>query len=250
MTFDDAIITPFRSSKSPVLGSLALMVATRGDLGRLCRRLAISDDRFQRIFTSRLYQTQLAGRPLAIAGPMMGAPYAAAILETLIAWGVRQILFWGWCGAIDPQLHHGDLVLPTAALSGEGTSRYYQPALGVDEALRPSGELVKILGQTLDQGAPLPHWGPVWTTDAVFRETRTKIAALQGQGVLAVEMELSALISVARFRGAALAGLLVVSDELGSLTWRPGFKCDAFQQGRAAGLKRLLACCKDLAQCG
>ncbi|MGB5985942.1 MAG: nucleoside phosphorylase [Desulfobacterales bacterium] len=246
MPFDDAIITPYRSSKTPVLGPLALMVATRGDLALLCRRLALPRDQFQRIFTSRLYQTELAGIPLSVAGPMMGAPYAAAILETLIAWGARRILFWGWCGAIATHLRNGDLVLPTAALSGEGTSRHYQPELAEEEVLQPSRELVKHLGQPPAEGAPHPHPGLIWTTDAVFRETREKIADLQAQGVLAVEMELAALFSVARFRGVALAGLLVVSDELGTLAWRPGFSSDAFQQGRAAGLARVLTCCQAL----
>jgi hypothetical protein len=45
-------------------------------------------------------------------------------------------------------------------------------------------------------------------------------------------MELSALCSVAHFRGVALAGILVVSDELSSLDWRPGFKDERFVQGR------------------
>jgi purine-nucleoside phosphorylase len=45
-------------------------------------------------------------------------------------------------------------------------------------------------------------------------------------------MELSALYSVAQFRQVALVGILVVSDELSSLDWRPGFKDERFVQGR------------------
>jgi uridine phosphorylase len=42
-------------------------------------------------------------------------------------------------------------------------------------------------------------------------------------GLLAVEMEMSALFSVAAFRRVQLGGLMVVSDELGTLKWKTGF---------------------------
>jgi purine-nucleoside phosphorylase len=76
------------------------------------------------------------------------------------------------------------------------------------------------------------HEGAVWTTDAIYRETREEVAAHQQNGILAVEMEFSALVSVARFRGVDLAGLLVVSDELSSLSWHPGFKQQQFIRSR------------------
>ena len=76
------------------------------------------------------------------------------------------------------------------------------------------------------------HTGAIWTTDAIYRETRQLVETHQQDGILAVEMELSALYSVAQFRRVALAGILVVSDELSSLDWRPGFKDKRFVQGR------------------
>jgi purine-nucleoside phosphorylase len=76
------------------------------------------------------------------------------------------------------------------------------------------------------------HAGAVWSTDAVFRETRQRVATYQQSGILAVDMETSALCSVAKFRGVDLGVILVVSDELSSLTWRPGFKHERFMHGR------------------
>jgi len=246
MSEPSAIINPYRSPKAPKLGSLAVMVATRNDLAGLVKRLNFSRESFKRIFTSRLYCPQFAGKPLAVAGPMMGAPYAAAILETLIGWGARQILFWGWCGGIDYGVRHGDLIVPSRALSAEGTSRHYHPDIKRDDPVEPAARLQNCLGQALDNTSRTCRRGAVWTTDAIFRETREQVRHLQGQGVLAVEMELAALFSVARFRGVELGAGLVVSDELASLTWRPGFKTEAFQQGRTAGLEGLLACCRNL----
>ena len=65
--------------------------------------------------------------------------------------------------------------------------------------------------------------GEVWTTDAPYRETPEKIEFYQKRGVLAVEMELSALMTLALYREVKLGGLLVVSDELFDLKWHTGF---------------------------
>ena len=88
------------------------------------------------------------------------------------------------------------------------------------------------------------HAGTIWTTDAVYRETRQQVAAHQQNGILAVEMEISALYSVARFRHVDIVGLLVVSDELSSMTWRPGFKDERFIQGRQTACKVIKKICQ------
>jgi purine-nucleoside phosphorylase len=76
------------------------------------------------------------------------------------------------------------------------------------------------------------HNGAVWSTDAIYRETRQKVKYFQRQDAIAVEMEISALFTVAKFRGAELGAMAVVSDELASFKWRPGFKLDEFKNGR------------------
>ena len=157
---------------------------------------------------------------------MMGAPYAVAILEALIAWGARTVVFAGWCGAIDDSVQLGDLLVPKKALSGEGTSRYY--AKQNEDFFVGASILAEPLIEVLSDGAVV-HKGTIWTTDAIFRETGEIITGLKNKGVLAVEMELAALFAVARFHHINLAGVLTVSDHLGDLTWRPGFKDPHFK---------------------
>lgn len=60
------------------------------------------------------------------------------------------------------------------------------------------------------------------------------------QGILAVEMEISALMTVAIYRSIAMAGLLVVSDELFQLKWRPGFSNSLLKKSSRAAGKVLL----------
>jgi len=79
--------------------------------------------------------------------------------------------------------------------------------------------------------------GGVWTTDAVFRESPDKIERFRALGAVAVDMEASALFTVAAFLEIKAAALLVVSDELSSLTWRPGFNHPQFLQTREAACR-------------
>ncbi len=111
-------------------------------------------------------------------------------------------------------------MIPTTAHSEEGTSTHYP----VPET-RPESDamLNRRLQEALNtKGLPF-RTGEVWTTDAPYRETLDKVKHYQRLGVLAVEMEMSALMTVARFRAVSVAALLVVSDELFDLKWKPGF---------------------------
>ena len=90
------------------------------------------------------------------------------------------------------------------------------------------------------------HPGRIWTTDAVYRETPEKVGNFQQQGILAVEMEVSALFSVAQFRQVELGAILVVSDELSSLKWQPGFKDKRFVAGRQTACRMVKEACHQL----
>ena len=157
---------------------------------------------------------------LILAGPILGAPQAVMVLEQLRRRGVSVFWALGWCGSLRPELNIGDIVLPEAALSEEGTSAHYPldgPPAGADP------ELCRALKLGLE-GKKIKHAaGKVWTTDAPFRETREKVRKYGEKGILAVDMEASALMTTARFHGLKYAALMVVSDELEGEKWKPGF---------------------------
>jgi uridine phosphorylase len=218
---------PPRGNKAPIPPRVVL-VATGPDLDRLRRRLAVSDERGERLYLSRIYMAPETPAPWALVGPFMGAPQAAMLMEALSAWGARQFLFLGWCGAIAPQVSTGDIVLPTGAFIDEGTSPGYD--VTADHFRLPSEDLHQAVKGALAVRGLAFHEGPVWSTDAVFRETPSKVGAYQGRGGLAVEMEISACLTVARLRKVSFAAVLVVSDELSSLQWRPGFRDPRFKE--------------------
>jgi uridine phosphorylase len=239
----DAIIEPRRGKSSPRLGPMAVLVAVETDLQVFRDALGFGGDPGRRLFTSRLYTASAAFPSLSLAGPMVGAPYAVMVAETLIAWGARSLVFFGWCGAVSRPVSVGDLVLPTMAFIDEGTSRHYLPEAG--ESL-PSSSLRGQLAEACASCDIPVHAGAVWTTDAPFRETRAKVIDFQRQGALAVEMETSALFTLAAFRSAAAAALLAVSDDLSALTWKAGFKDPAFARSREAAARAIVRVCRPL----
>jgi purine-nucleoside phosphorylase len=244
LTNYDAIVNPIKSKKSLEIGPVAVMAATEMDLFFLCDLFHFNKDHYRRLFTSRLYTRNSLPDDICLSGPGIGAPYAAMMLETLICWGARRIIFLGWCGAVSNQVKIGDIILPTAAFVDEGTSKnYLEPANGQS---KPVSSMVSLVEQVLADNRVDFRSGKIWTTDAVYRETREKVERYQKQGVLAVEMEISALFSVARFRQVELGAVLVVSDELSSLKWRPGFKDERFVQGRQIACKMIREACQQL----
>jgi purine-nucleoside phosphorylase len=222
---DDAVIQPRRGNNDPALGPDALMVVISQDLARLSKLKPMDgfDQSFFKIF--RMKEKTKAG--LSLAGPFLGAPQAAMVLEKIIALGAKRICVFGWCGSLQPDLKIGDLVIPLHAIAEEGTSRHYPIGTRKPGTAR---ELNRILEGILDQeGLPFRK-GTVWTTDAPYRETASKVKTYREKGVLAVEMEMSALMTLAVYRSVELSGLLVVSDELFELKWHRGFSSRVFKK--------------------
>jgi uridine phosphorylase len=174
---------------------------------------------------------------ITLMAPALGAPYAVMVLEKLIALGARMVLALGWCGSLQSHLTIGDLVLPTTSVSTEGTSRHY-PLDG--QSPDPDSGMVRIMRNLLESSDASWREGAVWSTDGFYRETVDLVRYFQGQGVLGVDMEVAALFTLGRFRRVPVAGLLVVSDELATLHWNPGYRSERFRRARDQAARLVL----------
>jgi purine-nucleoside phosphorylase len=221
------IVQPIVTSKTPRIGPLGVLSATRVDLSALIDALGMENRHPRSLYMSQLH---LRDDGVFLSGPLMGAPYSVMILETLAAWGAKQILFMGWCGTISATVSIGDILVPTLAWIDEGTSQAYSSHPIANSS--PSDDLTCGIKSALLSSALPFHEGAVWTTDAIFRETPDKVMHFREKGALAVEMELSALFTVSTFLGIAFSAILVVSDDVSSLTWKPGFKDTRFMDTR------------------
>ena len=231
---EEGLIRPTKRKMDPEVGRDAVLVITRGDLDRL---LELTEEKRLSSFDMDFFRLHLVekegGGTFSIIGPFLGAPHAVMGMEKIIALGARRIFGLGWCGSLQPDLRVGDFVLPIDSLCEEGTSAHYPVAGSRPVADRNLSRRMEILISKYNKGC---RKGTVWTTDAPYRETPSKIRRYSEKGILAVDMEMSALMTLAIYRGVSFQALLVVSDELFELRWRPGFRNPVFKEAcRSAG---------------
>lgn len=141
----------------------------------------------------------------------MGSPTAATVMDLLTAIEPQAVLFLGKCGGLKKRNNIGDLILPIAAIRGEGTSNDYFPA---EVPALPAFALQKAVSTTIrDYG--VDYWtGTVYTTnrrvwehDEAFKEYLKKIRAY------AIDMETATIFSVGFYNKIPTGALLLVSDQ-------------------------------------
>lgn len=223
MEEDRALIEPRRIPGDPEIDHPIILNLFEPYFEMLRKELKVRKPSLKRTrFPSMsFFSASVKGRKISVFGTPLGSPQAALFLERLIAMGAGKILAFGCCGSLQPDLRTGDLVIPAEALSEEGTSAHYPLPEG--RRAGADSELARLCLLHSRQRKLGGACGKVWTTDALFRETRAKIQTYSRMGILAVEMEMSALFTVSAYRGIQLGGLMVVSDELASLRWKAGF---------------------------
>ncbi len=164
----------------------------------------------------QFYEISYQGSKLAFFHPSVGGPIAAGLLEESIALGCRKFITVGGCGVLEQELEVGKLIAVSAAVRDEGVSYHYLPP-GREIPAQPA-VLTTIQEVLTERGLPY-HIGKTWTTDAPYRETRTKIVKRRSEGCLAVEMEAASLMAVARFRGVDYGQILYAGDDLSGEEW-------------------------------
>ncbi len=97
------------------------------------------------------------------------------------------------------------------AVREEGTSQHYLPPRVEAKA---DTKLVAVLSESCGELGVQCHAGPVWTTDAPYRENPSKIAHFRRKGILGVDMESSALFSIGIFHRMRVATILAASSNL------------------------------------
>lgn len=166
---------------------------------------------------------RLAGaRPLSVVEGGKGAPAAVDALEVAVAMGCEWLFALGVCSGIAANVETGDMVVPLEALREEGTSFHYE--LPEVHGTPDEGLAARLTEYLAAQHAATLHKGRTVSTDAIYRQTRAKATAWRESGVLAADMEMSALLTVAKYRGVRAVGLFVVTDrfDLGTATWHRG----------------------------
>lgn len=150
--------------------------------------------------------TAVDGEPMTIQSTGMGGPSAAIVLEELCDLGLQTAIRVGTCGALDPALELGDLVIADAALAFDGASR----ALGAGGRVGADAGLVAALQAA--GGAGGARTGPVATSDLFYERDAGRSREWREAGALGVEMEAATLLRVGELRAIRVGCLLAVSD--------------------------------------
>lgn len=141
----------------------------------------------------------------------MGSPGAATIMDLLAAINPKAVLFLGKCGGLKKRNKLGDLILPIAAIRGEGTSNDYFPA---EVPALPAFALQKAISTTIREYKTNYWTGTVYTTnrriwehDEEFKKYLSRIRAY------AIDMETATIFTVGFYNKIPTGALLLVSDQ-------------------------------------
>jgi len=141
----------------------------------------------------------------------MGSPTAATMMDLLSAIEPKAVLFLGKCGGLKKKNKVGDLILPIAAIRGEGTSNDYFPP---EVPAMPAFALQKAISTTIRDHRQDYWTGTVYTTnrrvwehDDEFKDYLRRIRAM------AIDMETATIFTVGFANKIPTGALLLVSDQ-------------------------------------
>jgi AMP nucleosidase len=141
----------------------------------------------------------------------MGSANAATVMDLLSAVGPKAALFLGKCGGLKRKNEIGDLVLPIAAIRGEGTSNDYLlpevPALPAFSLQRAISTIIRDLAFDYWTGTVFTTNRRVWEHDDEFK------AYLRKTRSMAIDMETATIFAAGFANGIPTGALLLVSDQ-------------------------------------
>lgn len=152
------------------------------------------------------------GAPVSVQTSGMGTPSLSIVVEELLRLGARRLIRVGTCGGIRGGLRTGDLVIATAACPTDGATATYLH--GESYAPAADFELTRALVDAAGAAGIPARTGLVASVDVFYNPDDDYAKRWRERGVLALEMEASALFFLAARSGVQAACALTVSDVL------------------------------------
>ena len=204
-------------------GDVGEYVILPGDPGRV-PKIAAHLDNAQCIAQNReytIYTGTLAGEKVSVCSTGIGGPSAAIALEELIMCGAKSFIRVGTSGGMNLSVAGGDLIIPSAAVRGDGTSYEYLPR---DYPAVSDFSLTAALYKTAcemcsgEEGDSV-HIGVVQSKDSFYGETNPETMPVESMlndrwqaylraGCLTSEMECATLFSVGLARGVRVSAVI------------------------------------------
>lgn len=162
------------------------------------------------------YAGELCSERVIVMSTGIGGPSAAIALEELAMAGLECAIRVGTCGGMQEKVVPGDLIIPTAAVRMEGTSKEYAP---IEFPAAADHGIVCALTNAAEQNGLRFHTGVIQSKDSFYGQhspqsmpvgysLENKWQAWIRLGVLASEMETAALFTVGAARGVRMGCVL------------------------------------------
>ncbi|MEO8625512.1 MAG: purine-nucleoside phosphorylase, partial [Candidatus Limnocylindrales bacterium] len=204
-------------------GDYAPLILMPGDPGRATMMAAMLDGGIENTKLVNQHRSLLGytgtfrDKPVSIQTSGIGTPSFSIVMEELLMLGATRFIRTGTCGGIAKGLKTGDVVVATASVPMDGSTRTYLH--GDPFAPAADFELTRALVDAARAKGVEPNTGLVQSVDVFYNPDSDYAAKMRSRGVIAVEMEASALFYLASreqglgrdVRGACI---LTVSDTL------------------------------------
>lgn len=197
-------------------GDIVRYLAERGEAAR---------DPSWACYHTDLYRFSLDGMQLGIIGCAVGGPFAVLLAEQLFVSGCELLISITSAGQILPVREPPYFILIDRALRDDGVSYHYLAPTKYS-MLNPA--LADPIYDALARGSMQIERGPIWTTDAPFRETEEAVAFARTEGILAVEMEAASLYAFAEAKQKPVICFAHVTNQMGEVE-------SDFEKGEADG---------------
>jgi purine-nucleoside phosphorylase len=153
------------------------------------------------------------GTPVSVQTSGMGTPSLSIVVEELLRLGAKRLIRVGTCGGIAKGLRTGELVIATASCPTDGATATYLHG----EPYAPAADfaLTRALVDAAAEAGIKAMTGLIASVDVFYNTDDDYAQRWRDRGVLAFEMEASALFFLAARAGVQAACALTVSDVLG-----------------------------------
>ena len=204
------------------IGDVAKYVMLPGDPKRV-EKIASFFDEARKVADYRGYVTytgKVDGVEISACSTGIGCPSAAIVVEELARIGAQTFIRVGTTGALQPEIEVGDTIIATAAVRADGTSGIYMP---VEYPAVADFKVVSALVGVAKKLGVKVHIGKVVSTDAFYAGSYD----IWGKArALSVEMECSAIFTIAGLKGLKAGAILAVDGNLAT-----GIKKGEFEPG-------------------
>ncbi|TFF89008.1 MAG: hypothetical protein EU549_01985 [Promethearchaeota archaeon] len=154
---------------------------------------------------------------ISIVPITMGAPAAAVYMEALNQTKAKYIFKVDFCGGLAQDIKLGDIIIADSSICGDGTTPHYnlKNISGVNkeyDTVLADQDVLRSLKDYLNDSEIEFKVGPIYTTDAIFKETEKLLEKARNYGAIAIDMETSVLYSLGKVFNKKVISINIVSD--------------------------------------